>query len=251
MKFIKYLPILLISAILLSCKSHSLLPQTQNVPLFIDKNQAQLDATFSYRTAELQAAYTPINHVGIIVNGMLGLGSMNSLEAGLGAYGVIQKKCVLELYGGYGMGSVQSKDSVIGSAFIRGDRYYDINYQGIKYFIQPNIGIRFTDNVSLAISCKTNFWTMTKYSYFYERYGSFSGNLKYQDSIYSRNKQQITFEPAITLKAGGKNVKFMMQVGAYALNDVSRVRGRVNPYNDNPFFLRLGINASFGGAKKE
>jgi hypothetical protein len=253
-----YLTFFLLSLFLIcleSCHTHTFLPQTQNVPLFTKDSQLQVSSALTYRSAELQLAYSPLNHLGVIANGFLGNYSRMG-ELGVGAYYSYDNKFITEMYGGYGSGYNQAKikkESFGFNSLTQNGYYnYDINLKTNWFFIQPDVGIRFNNKISLALSAKVCYWTFPKYYYYAERWESDHSNpsivyLGKKDSINITNGKQVTFEPAITFKVGGKYAKFMIQTGVYMLNNVSK--GSINPYNNFPVFVRLGMNADVDFSK--
>jgi len=237
---------------IIGCRTTTFLPQSHNVPLFTDKNQLYVNTSFSSKTLDFQTAYSPIKNMGVMINGQLGQ-SYIMPEIGLGGYYSFNKTLIAELYGGGGkskMDFIKTSHSFYLLSYT--DRKeYDVNFDATKIFLQANLGAKFNDKINLSFSLKTSYWYFSNYYYHYEwwKFDSGSGNhqtLAEKDSINVKNESQITIEPAITLQTGGKYAKYMLQTG---VNFSSY--GNLNPYNQNPFFIRLGVSvnidfASFG-----
>ncbi len=258
-KFVlKFLFFIFFSTLFASCQTTSFLPQTQNVPLFTRDSQLRVSTAFTYRSIELQGAYSPINHFGIILNTQANSHYFMP-EIGVGGYYSLNKKIITEIYGGYGYGKLKFNDTVKSNDVFHNSpsiKYYDVDLKANKYFLQPAFGIKFNDKIDLALSFKICYWDFSKYSYLYRRYEHITENpnspitLQYTDSVNVSMGNQFSFEPAITFKVGGKYAKFMMQTGIYFLNNSSK--GYLNPYNPSPFFIRLGatVNVDFRDLKE-
>jgi hypothetical protein len=239
-------------------------PQSHNIPLFTDKNQIHTDLNISLRTVNLNLAYSPIKHMALFVNGQYssqqgGEVSTATPEFGIGAYHTIYtfdtKKLIAELYAGYGIHNLEyqlstSDNNPAGSI----NYYYNAkkNCSATKYFIQPNIGVQFSDKFSVGFSLKlSNF----KYSnYFYEytetetRIGSTSwgsttpsvSTITKHDSVHLKSFTQFIIEPALTARAGNKKVKGMLQVGLFLMSNADTpITSTYHP--ENPFFIRIGL----------
>lgn len=233
-----------LSAAFTGCHTHSFIPQTQNVPLFTDKHQVSVDAALTYRSIEIQGATSPVDNLGVMVN-IMARTEGSSAEAGVGYFYSPDKKFVAEVYGGYGRGvnrfknEHETQNSIFGTV-----GYYnrDINVVANRLFIQPAVGIHFNDKINLAFSFKTCYWQFPQYyskTEFWEK-GDASGTyyfLKNKDSVNVSYGNQMTYEPAITFRAGGKYGKFMVQAGAFIYQDFRR---DLYPYNGFPLFIRFG-----------
>ncbi|MBL7883181.1 MAG: hypothetical protein JNL69_03885 [Bacteroidia bacterium] len=255
----KYLFLITLSFLVEACHTHSFLPPTQNTPLFTNKEQAIFSGAITYRSLEINGAYTPIKHFAVM--GSLQVSNAVVPELGIGTYSSIYKnKIVGEIYGGIALCNLYYKKedekikSIIGSP--NGHYNFDITMKGYRVFLQPNLGFRISDKINIAMSTKACLWYFTQYEYYRETwdYLNASGShskLADKDSTYLKNVGAVTIEPAITLKTGGKYGKFMVQTGVN-LNITNNEKLPV-PYHNIGMFIRLGFNVAvdFNDFKKK
>jgi hypothetical protein len=244
------------------CMVHSFVPQTHNVPLFTDKHQLKISPSLSFRSVDVNLAYSPIKHLGIITNLQYG-GNYIVPEIGVGAYHSINEKFVLEIYAGYGYSFINFADTVYRFTFsqkpVKAFKYYNTNIAANKYFIQPNIGLRLNDNFELAVSMKITYWQYLHYYYNYERWEVdrdpynppyYTLYLAQQNKTGFNPGPEITVEPAITLKFGWRSIKFIVQAGTYSVGNVSGIR--LDPYGGEfPNFIKTGICIGFDYKKNK
>ena len=180
---------------LFSCASlHT--PSPHFVPTITKKNQFEGEASAGLRSASVNFAYSPLNHVSIMGN-VQGLPVKNSTpyfqrncEVAIGIYGS-RRRMIYGVNGGYGMGAYnwdynQFNDSVSYSLHTKG------NFQ--KLMLQ--VYIAFTDDSSspswcTGISLKENFY--------WDQYAS----LKYttqENENFSGLQRNTSFEPCIFTK---------------------------------------------------
>ncbi len=215
----RYLFLLLPFATLISsCSQKYYIPNTPNVPLFKEAGEARLSAgiggTDEVKTTEVKAAYTPINHLGIVASYIHGKGGSEEgnngnghmVEGGLGYYLPIEQNFVFEVYGGFGGGNVKSNYS-----------HYDDNSQMyvpdgsselgfVRVYLQPSIGYT-TPWFDIAVSMR----------YSSLHYNSISTNSITNDEG-ANNIQYITSHPttdfldeAVTIRGGWKYIKLQGQ----------------------------------------
>ena len=247
-KLLSFLIIGFSSFLLTGCYTTSFLPQTHNVPLFTAKNQVRINPTHSLRAFDLQLAYAPANHLGIIAN-IQATTRYYMTEIGAGAFHSSNNILVTEAYLGFGTGRL--KDSIIYHDFPilpSDDRYLGVDIMAYKFFIQPNIGVKFSEKINLSFSAKCTYWYYPKYYYSYERWERVNGSgprsvLVYEETINSKNVAELTIEPALTFRTGGEHTKFMIQTGV----SVSARTGTLNldPYRYNNGFIKLGVCVNF------
>ncbi len=202
--------VVLLSLLLSGCTKYYYCPNDVNVPLLTDKNQFHIDGSLGssdfVNINNLQMSYSPLNHLGLIGNcatysGSGGSGSEGSahlLEIGAGYYYATQGrvKLVGDIYGGFGGGKMNS----------------DVNMNFRRFFIQPGIGLR-GRYFDLALS-----WRIVNVKYY-----NFDANGQTDDYLSSQNLIDYTgrridngsytfFEPCLTLRAGGRLLKFQFQL---------------------------------------
>jgi hypothetical protein len=239
---------LIILATINGCVTCSYAPSAQNVPLFKEKNDANLSTAFKFGLltigCDLQGAYAISNHIGLTANynyfngreetGIYGddySGTYKSHlgEFGLGYYLPFKDKMVFETYGGMGWSKITEK--------------YEINYSPASislgstfYFVQPAIGF-YHKNVEFAISMRGKLVDFNK--------GQFDPWLGLNQYYYSQISHVAFFiEPAFTFRAGGKNVKFQAQAG-FVLPTIEEDILTYDPVNIN-----IGLIFSLHGKKK-
>lgn len=244
-KIFLYFSFCFTSIIFTGCYTTSFLPQSHNVPLFTKEKEVRINPTHSLRAFDLQLAYAPINHLGIIAN-VQATPRYYMAEIGAGAFYSTNSFLVTEVYCGFGTGRLKDSISYYDRIFSNDDKFLGIDITGYKLFIQPNIGVKFSDKVDLSFSTKCSYWYYPKYYYHYERWGqrgTSTSVLIYSEAIDQKNGSAITIEPAITLRAGGKHTKFMIQTGISSCIRTGNLN--LDPYRYNNAFLRLGVSVNF------
>ncbi len=247
----KFIALSFVSITLMSCYTHSFTPQTQNVPLFTEKGELEFNVAHSYRSADHQIAYSPLQNIGVMSNIAITPYSIVP-EIGIGTYGSINKKSVFEIFSGYAFCRYVFHDS---NAVINFPQFSSIGYKtdilANRFFIQPVIGQKFSDKVSLSLSAKFCYWQFLQYNYYgnaiekYEKNGTIYHVLT-NDSIYNSNVDKFTIEPSITLKVGGAYGKVMLQTGFYYTYKNSN---EAEPYRSFPLFIRAGFNLNLNLTK--
>jgi hypothetical protein len=125
--------------LLASCTHYHYVPNAHNIPGFKDKGEAKIALGFSngndYSGQDLQFAYAPAKHVGVLLNGFRAKGQKGNNsddkgygifgEAGIGAWFPLKKHWIAEGFGGFGHGFVENQMSS-GIAGI-GHRSYNFN----------------------------------------------------------------------------------------------------------------------------
>jgi hypothetical protein len=192
--------------LLSSCGSVYYAPNTQNVTLFQEKGDAKLSVGIStgedvQKAFELQSAYAITDHVGIMANFYRvkqDAGGGTLIELGGGYFQPLADKLVFETYGGISYAQV----------FNNRDETTQLT-DFTRYFVQPAIG--FTTNF-FDVAFSTRFAVLN-----YHKVELQELPVTYQQGLpfvhLSSNRVQFLFEPALTLRAGWKNVKVQGQVG--------------------------------------
>ncbi|HEX5023867.1 MAG TPA: hypothetical protein VFV68_01285 [Agriterribacter sp.] len=209
-----------------SCNRYYYKPNAVNAPLFTDGGQAHVAVVGSVGSAngdydhegtryvfDVQAAVSPINHLGIIANySTYGYtadnpepvtgnvdGKANLLEFGIGGYYAKGNKfkMVADCYMGYGAGQIRS----------------DVDMRIKRFFIQPGIGVRspvFDAAFNLRMSS-------VRYDDF-DAKGKGDDYLENKNLINSNGQRRIDnttyafIEPAFTIRTGYQFMKVQMQV---------------------------------------
>lgn len=234
----------LLVILLSSCRSNEYIAPAVNAPIFTGKGQFEGSFLIGTNGFDLQLAYAPIYHLGIIASGSFKdsespdddtFQKRKSGEFGLGYFKKIKEKFAFEVYGGYGFGSMEgyynksvSIDLNIINPTFHSEDYDKAEYR--KYFIQPLFGYS---------------------SHIFE--GGFTPRFTGVDmTIIDQNISQfiVFFEPAVVAKVGYKHIKFIGQVGICLPIglDEDGVVGETS-FDYSPFLLSVGVNVSLGGYK--
>ena len=186
--------------ILISVSCGMYVPNTQNVPLFTEKNQTKLLMSPSFGVASLgldfQMATSVSNHIGLMANGYLGVtGSYASNyfgDLGIGYYTIVSEtsdsKYVFEIYAAYGGGASEFSES-LNSLNFSGKANYN------RTFVQPAIGL-ITGNIELAFSNRIAMINL-------------KNPTDFEFDLYT---PEVLIEPAFTFRAGKRNTMFELQV---------------------------------------
>jgi len=206
------------TVLLCSCTHYYYVPNVQNVPLFRETNEFKFSGSVGggdeSTCIEGQLAYALSGNIGIMTNFMYASGGDkakdnfsdgNYFEGAAGYFKPYSNKTVFEIYGGIGGSSQQ----------------HQYNSSGVtskltftKFFIQPSYGL--TSNAfDVALSTR-----LCALSYNRIEKSSYLGTLEYDILNNLSGGSHYFVEPAITVRAGWKNVKVQSQFiySAY-LND--------------------------------
>ncbi|HRZ97612.1 MAG TPA: hypothetical protein P5084_08650 [Paludibacter sp.] len=207
-------------------------PNVINTPMFTEAGEVNVAVNFGESGFDPQLSASLTDHFGIMLNGSLSkqtdyslnASSHRFLEFGAGYYTKSNTFARFEVYGGYGFGNFKAQhyftpiynDSP--SYLIKSD----VNCN--RFFIQPGFGI-ITDYVELSLASRFV-------------------NVNYLSGPDSDNGLRgVPFffvEPALTLKAGSKYIKGVLQVGTSLLLNYNYVG-----YEYDPFILSLGLQVKF------
>ena len=202
------------SFLMSGCTHYFYLPNSHNVPLLHEKNDARLslgsytgtDGSTSASGFEFQGSYAVTNKVGIMASYMHASGSSGE-EYGRGAYADVgagyftagkSKHFVFETFGVIGYGGAENRFSNFATC--------KVNFT--KVFVQPTLGYK-SKNFDAAFS-----WRLA--SLHYASFG-FNGQLTEADMNGIRtletNPDFILSEPGITLRFGFEDLKIQVQTG--------------------------------------
>lgn len=213
--------------ILAGCTPNFYAPNMQNVPLMDEALEA--NATFGLqrglhsRGLNLQAAFSPFNHVGLMFN-YQGLWSNyqdqennfwtgqsieeegetkgNLLGIGLGFYLPVKNEFVFEIYTGMGWGNQKFKSN----GFLNYNATLRAELSDKRYFLQPAFGWLINEHFELGFS---NRFYLLNYHSLTMKVGD---ELTLDELTAFKNNPSIFIEPAVTMRVGGENIKFQYQV---------------------------------------
>ena len=219
---------------LCSCDRYYYQPNGVHAPLLVAANDAHLTATEDGSNRNIQAAYSPIKHLGIIAGYSsfsykadkvdVNAGDVDAhahlAEMGAGYYYAVGKKAKVlwDIYGGVGGGKLTS----------------DVNMHFFRPFIQPGAGLR-TPYFDIAFNYR---FSGIRYSQldvnghdatYLEQHNLVNGDRSINGTTY------FFGEPSITLRGGYKFLKLQVQlVSSHAISNV--------PWSYNNSELTLGIH---------
>jgi len=198
------------------------LPNQVNAPMLTDRNDLSGNISLGLSNVNLQAAYSPVKNVGLMINYAGGktsnsdnssiTNSYNFLEFGAGYYKPITKNLLFDIYGGYGLGEAKTFDNVW-------DEATTINGNYTRLFIQPSITISASEAFDANLAIRPVFIFMEKTT----------------DSNAPTRSSKTFLEPVLTLKYGWKYIKIINQFG------LSLPTSNID-YAYNPLILSVGVN---------
>ena len=232
----RWLLLILVLYSLSSCSRYYYKPNGVNAPLLAGAHELHLSANATTDAAftNVQAAYSPVNHLGILAgistyaykanDPDAASGNVNAsahlAEVGAGYYYATTgpTRIICDVYGGAGGGSLKS----------------DVNMHCFRSFIQPGIGLR-THYFELSLANRVS---AIKY-YDLNTNGHDDYYLQQQHLLYGNrridNTTYLFYEPSVTLRGGYKFIMLQLQyVSATALSNV--------PWAYNNTQINLGIH---------
>ncbi|MCC6725357.1 MAG: hypothetical protein IT258_12695 [Saprospiraceae bacterium] len=204
--------------LLLGCTRTLYVPNAIHTPLMSKKGDYSVNLNMrpvAPFNSELQTAYAPIDHLGLMANGsIMGYKSANNesafkhhlLEAGIGTFGSFwennchQKIMRAECYLGTGFGRASVVDDYPG--FFSSDTTvytYEGNYR--RTFLQVGLGVRLK---MVELSLATRFANV-----YFPRFTDYANGIRTATGDY----EFYTYEPAIRAAIGYKQLKFSLQLG--------------------------------------
>ncbi len=218
-----------------SCKT-AYIPSALNVPLLQEKGELKITLT----PTNYQVAYAISEKLGVMANGQRASSTTtfsdgvtnsdfkqtnSSIELGAGYLGKGGRNFLYELYGGLGLVKADIVDSKAGKTI----GTYEAN--GLKFFIQPNIGFT-TKAFDVAFSARfTGLQFGTSSTVFSKQY------LIDKELNELSENTHLFLEPAITLRGGYKFIKLQTQIGISAKLSSASI-----PYNSLVGSIGLQIN---------
>lgn len=202
-----------------SCAPVYYSPNTQNVPLLSHAGEYNLGASASGDLLEFQGSVSPVNHLGIQLNGSWYIpqrsdsgdrGAGYFTDAGVGFYQAFGPNDILvfETYVIGGIGGVRNSFSARAGGNTAGSLYSNVS----RYGLQPSFGVKWK-YVDAAISSR-----FVGLSYFNTEGGLIYNNVA-QTTYLSQNNHSFLIEPAFTLRAGTDFLKAQIQLqGSFNMN---------------------------------
>ncbi|MCG8700297.1 MAG: hypothetical protein MI922_19745 [Bacteroidales bacterium] len=199
------------------------IPSSVNVPLHHEGGEFSASLLTGTSGGDAQFSVSVTDHLGIMANGSYADRTSDSSDSyhrhisgefGIGYYDNFARNFVFEIYGGYGMGLLESKFD--GDDFIVSDILHEAIQS--KYFLQPALGV---SNQVVDAAFSTRFTLL---------------NIDVNDQKF----QDLFIEPAITCRIGYRNVRFITQFGLSFPSDYDLA------YSYRPLIFNVGINVNLG-----
>lgn len=194
------------------------IPNVVNSPMLSSEKQINASLHGGASGFDIQSAYSPLKHLGIMVNGSyMDQTTENSsnyhqhvfFEGGPGYYMNMGKYGLLDAYAGLGFGGIDSRQT-------SGDFNSEAHNMIARVFVQPSLSF-----VSTFFEASLSARTVLVYIW--------------QDAAHNTG---YFFEPALTIKAGTPSIKVVAQAG---------ISTPINPeaihFFYQPFIFSLGIQA--------
>ena len=239
-KFYKYSTCLYFISIILfinACSPIYYVPNSQNVPLFTEKGEGRISASFvtsdNASGINFSGAHSFSQHFGAIGNIFLvGVDGLfpdrktrkgHLIDAGLVYFLPFGNIMVFESTAGFGGGAATNRDN-------NDYGYGDSKVNFTNFYLQPSIGLA-SKNFDLALSTKYSILSYHNLT-IYSPQTSNDGDYSYPDS-----KAYSLLEPAITARVGWKHVKLQLQyVYRFNLSKASLNRDLQN-FNFGLYFM--------------
>ncbi len=215
--------VLFVMSVLLSGCVTLYKPNTIHSPLLKEKGELKAGGALGVSGSGLlnfQTCYALTNHIGVLANGMYhtrrtstlsipdsGIEKLNifSGEAGAGYFITFgkEKHGLFQCYGGGGFGSTKDRIDKTSNP--------EVSAKYSNIFLQPGIGYT-SENFDIAFDLRGNYVQLYHiYAHLYNEFKFWNTEFQYHSntSLYF-----VNLEPAVTMKAGGKNLKGVLQFGA-------------------------------------
>lgn len=207
-----------------SCRPPLYIPNTTNVPTLKEKGDIDASYTLGTNGHDLQGNYAITNNWGVMLNGSYGNSKSDSsasfnrhefIEIG-GGYTINlnedklnENKVLFSAFGGYGFGSSSGL-----YAYSIGNSMYSHQTNGTytRAFIQPSIGYS-TNNVDIFFTLRSTYVNVNKIKNELEQSLLNDEYLDDFGNLVKRKNSNIFYEPTLTIRAGGEQVKGFLQFG--------------------------------------
>lgn len=211
------LVVLLSAMVNCGCSHYYYVANVQNVPLFQEKEDLRVSAFFgggdeSY-SIELQTAYAAGEKVGLMADLMTAWGGKVSdndygrgtyVDGAIGYFKPLRETLVFEIYGGIGVSSQHHQYDQVDYNYWTGTIVSQDKGSSrlsfVKVFIQPSLGYKF-HAFEAALSARTCLLSYTR----------IINNSTIADLNNIDDKIHHLIEPALTMRAGWKNIKLQAQ----------------------------------------
>ena len=232
-------------------------PNAIHSPLLKQKGDLNASASIGLSGSglyNLQGAYAPSDHIGVIIDGMYHRrysGSVDSVkeklnmffgEAGAGYFTTfgVEKSKLFQCYGGIGYGITKDK---MGNS---NQSNPEVSAKYFNVFIQPGLAIT-GENFEIAFDLRANYVRLFNiHAYLYDQFEWWNTDFRFYSDT---TLHFVNLEPAITIKAGGERWKGVFQVGLIipTINSQSYFDVNTSSMLGVPLIkLSVGVNYTFG-----
>ena len=231
------------------CSAYQYVPTTANVPLFEEKNEFKGNVgLYNY-----QVGYSFTDHFAMTSNFMWqkqddsgwsdrfggkegnkvgeGENSIYDLELGLGYYTKLSS-FNFETFVGAGYGKLEYEHSVTKKS--TDDYFYKMESNPLKIYLQANLGKKFKNQSSLALSLKLIDYKFTNTDLTVNNYREDTGDPEDLFAKDGKTKDLYFIQPSLTYRVGRGFFSFQAQTGySHCLN--------LSDWNDDNFYIRLSL----------
>ena len=193
-----------------SCEfyNYTYLPSPVSLPGLAKRGDLKVDAAISPRGGSAEIAYSPINHLGMLVQYNSAFGKeVSNLEGALGYY-LKKNKYLFSIYGGGGAGSLVNKGSY--KELLGWDTWeWNHNSSYSKVYGQLSLGRDFGKICHLSLGLRMSHVTFDSYAYRYKhtRYevhdhnasrGTTISHIEFDTLQISRPASVLIFDPVVS-----------------------------------------------------
>jgi hypothetical protein len=208
-----------LALLLNGCAHYYYIPNTQNVPLFKEKNEARILAALSggghVSATEAQLAWSFTKNLALMANFLTAKGETdsenswakgNSLEGAIGFFKPINDLLIVEIYGGYGLGKQHHQYEKYNNSTLLYNKAGVSDLSFSKIFLQPSAGLSFK-GFDIALSGRINYLSFSKIN------NNIDPTISEFDELdlIASNKSYLFLEPCLTIRGGWKFIKVQMQ----------------------------------------
>ncbi|MFN0032677.1 MAG: hypothetical protein ACKVOR_11005 [Flavobacteriales bacterium] len=229
---------------------------THNMPILREQFDFRAMGAIGINHTEFQAAFSPLKHVGLMVNTYAGVPG-GSYEAGFGYYVKPNSFMLLEVYGLYNQANL-SRTSTDEYKLL--SEYYDTEIQKLQaayrgYTLQGDVAFLlfnkkgFKNSIALGAKFSRAFYSYFKYeSWYYERYEpSLQSLARYE--LKTLPKSNLNFlQLSVTHRVGYKWIDLMFQYSHHLNIDGLEPSDEEPPYFKK-YWLTIGIEVNISKIK--
>lgn len=241
----------IIAVLITSCSPPMYIPDAIHVTTLNNKGEFEVMAVAGTNGADLGGAYAITDNFGVQVKGSIVYSAPESededfinryyTDLGFGysnTFGTDESlKGVFSLFGGAGYGEALGRNTyVVIDLLGNGNTTYYNSAHGnyMKYWFQPMIGMKMA-HFELLFTPRISY---VNFTYLNNKFQNSPSGLDWQNG-YTSN---VFYEPVITLRAGGKRIKGMVQFGA----SIPHIQRTEMAFKQRGGIFNFGLSYNFG-----